>query len=177
MSKSNMTNRRATVAAILICAGTAAMAAPADTPPRDGLKDPRGCMQDWHPGPPGPPGMPGPMGFGEDRPPPYLTGIDLTEEQQDKVFAILHAAAPELREHMKAARKAHEALHDLGQSAAFDSGKAAALAQTEASAESQLALLRTHTDHEIFMVLTPEQRTHLAERRREHDSHGGPPRP
>jgi periplasmic protein CpxP/Spy len=117
------------------------------------------------------------MEFGEERPPPYLMGIDLTEEQQDRLFAILHAAAPELREHMKAARKAHEALRDLGQSTAFDDGKAAALAQTAASAESQLALLRTRTDHEIFMVLTPEQRTHLAEGRREHDSHGAPPRP
>jgi Spy/CpxP family protein refolding chaperone len=113
--------------------------------------------------------MPGFMGpFGDDRPPPYLMGLKLSEEQQDKVFSIMHAASPELREHMKAARKAREALHDLGESDAFDSGKAAALAQAEASAESKLVLLHTRTDHDILMVLTPEQRAQIAERRREH---------
>jgi periplasmic protein CpxP/Spy len=90
---------------------------------------------------------------------------------------ILHAAAPELREHLKAARKAHDALRDLSQSAGYDDGKATALAQTEASAQGQLLLLRTRTDHEIFMILTPEQRARLAERRREHDLHGEPPVP
>jgi periplasmic protein CpxP/Spy len=112
------------------------------------------------------------MGFGEDRPPPYLMGLHLTEEQEDKVFTIMHAAAPEFREHMKAAHKAHEALHDLGESAAFDNAKAAALAQAAATAESQLALLRARTDHEIFVLLTPEQRARIQERRREHESHG-----
>jgi len=38
----------------------------------------------------------------EDRPPPYLLALDLTEEQQDKVFVILHGAAPALREQAKA---------------------------------------------------------------------------
>jgi periplasmic protein CpxP/Spy len=117
------------------------------------------------------------MGFGEDHPPPYLMGLRLTEEQQDKVFTILHAAAPELREHMKAAHKAHEALRDLGESAAFDNAKAAALAQSAATAESQLALLRARTDHEIFSLLTPEQRSRIEERRREHDSRGESPGP
>jgi Spy/CpxP family protein refolding chaperone len=97
--------------------------------------------------------------------------MTLTEEQQDKVFAILHAAAPQLREHMKAARKAHDALRDLGRSAEFDSGKAALLAQSQAAAESQLALLHTRTEHDIYLVLTPEQRAHLADREHEHASH------
>jgi periplasmic protein CpxP/Spy len=162
-------------AAILMFAGSPAIGATGDAPPRDGPKEPRGCMQGRRPEPFAPPGMPGLLGFGEERAPPYLQGIDLTEEQQDKVFSILHAAAPELREHMKAARKAHEALHELGQSAAYDSAKAASLAQSEASAQSQLLLLKTRTDHEIFMIHTSEQRERLTERRREHDSHGEPP--
>jgi protein CpxP len=176
MSKSYARNRlsQGAAAAVLICAASASMGAPGDAPSRDGPNGPHGCGRDSRPGPFGPPGMPGPMGFGEDRPPPYLTGANLTEEQQDKVFSILHAAAPELREHMKAARKAHEALRDLGQSAAYDNNKAASLAQAEASAQSQLTLLRTRTDHEIFMLLTPEQRTRIADRG-EHDSHAEPP--
>jgi Spy/CpxP family protein refolding chaperone len=104
----------------------------------------------------------------------------LSEDQQDKVFAILHAAAPELREHMKAARKAREALGELSHSTAFDSGKAEALAQTQAEAESQVALLRARTDHDIYLVLTPDQRAHIADREHEHADRaheGHPPRP
>jgi Spy/CpxP family protein refolding chaperone len=101
----------------------------------------------------------------------------LSEEQQDKIFAIVHAAAPAIRDHMKAARKARDGLHDLAQSADFSNDKATALAQTESVAEAQLSLLRARTDHDIFMVLSPEQRARLSERRRDRDAppHEGPP--
>ncbi len=167
----------------LICAGGAGAA---DSPNAGGE-----CGQDSRepPGPPGPRGgpgdhggWPGPWGGGPGWPggpgwaAPPDGSISLTEEQQDKVFAILHAAEPALREHMKAARKARDALRDLGQSADFDAAKATQLAQAQAAAESQLSLLRTRTDHDIYLVLTPEQRTHL-ERRRDTgpQGHDGPP--
>jgi periplasmic protein CpxP/Spy len=156
----------------LLCAGGSAMGgAGADGPPGP-MAGPHGCEQDGRRGPPGPPEF-----FGEDHPPPYLMGIKLTEEQQDKIFAILHAAAPESREHMKAARKAREALRDMIQSTAYDNNKASVLAQSEASAMSQLGLLHARTEHDIFLLLTPEQRTQIAERRRQHDGHpdGEPP--
>jgi Spy/CpxP family protein refolding chaperone len=126
----------------------------------------------------------GPEFGGEDRPPPYLIGVRLSEDQQDKVFGILHAAAPEMRERSKAARKAREALRELGQSAEYDAAKAASLAQALGSAEGQLALLRARTDREIFVLLTPEQRARVAEGphaegSREGQPHGaeGPPPP
>ncbi|HUA24890.1 MAG TPA: Spy/CpxP family protein refolding chaperone [Steroidobacteraceae bacterium] len=129
-------------------------------------------------GPPGPPMGFGPMGFGEDRPPPYLIGINLSEAQQDKVFAILHAAAPQLREHEKAARKAREALHRLGQSADYDGGKATGLAQAQADADGQLELLRARADHDIYLLLTPDQKSKLAAHERERHAHeGAPPHP
>lgn len=124
--------------------------------PREGY----GCDQRQH-APPGPPPAFG--GFGEDHPPPYLVDAGLSDEQQDKVFAILHAAAPELREREKAARKAHEALRELGLSAAFDSAKASAMAQAQAAADSQVALIRARADHDIYLTLTPEQRARLSE--------------
>ncbi len=140
----------------------------------------RGCDSEQH-GPPGPPPMvPGfGPGFADDRPPPYLMDAALSDDQQDKMFSIMHTAAPEIRERSRAARKAREGLRELGQSAEFDSGKAAALAQALAAAESQLALLMARTDHDIYLVLTPEQRAHLAERARDRASHPheGPPPP
>ena len=136
-----------------------------------------GCDMEFR-GPPGPPmGPPGPF-FG-DRPPPFLTEVNLTEDQQDKVFAILHAVAPALREQAKAERKAREALHDLGRAAQFDAGNASALAQALGKAESQLALLRVRTEHDLCAVLTDEQRAQVAERERGHEAprHDGPPPP
>jgi Spy/CpxP family protein refolding chaperone len=164
--------RRAGAAAAIAClVGSAAVAGSGDA-----QKDARACGPGW-PAPPRPlgPGFgDGPPLFGpggEDRPPPYLRELHLNEDQDDKVFGILHAAAPEMRERGKAARKAREALHELGQSAQYDASKAAALAQALGAAEGQLALIRARADREIFLLLTPEQRERLAE-----GAHDGPER-
>jgi protein CpxP len=119
----------------------------------------------------GPMGGPPPGPFMGDRPPPFLMELNLTEEQQDKVFAIMHASAPAMRDQFKAVRKAREALHDLGHAAQFDSGNAGSLAQALGKAESQLALLQARNDHDIFAVLTDEQRTQLADHEHEHGPH------
>jgi Spy/CpxP family protein refolding chaperone len=112
-------------------------------------------------------------GFGaEDRPPPYLMGLHLSDDQDDKVFGILHAVAPEMRERSKAARKAREGLREMVRSAQYDAAKAASLAQTLGAADSQLELLRARTDHEIYLLLTPDQRTRIAEGPREDRPHG-----
>ncbi len=156
----------AAAVACLLCSGAFAQ-------PPEGPKESRGCGPQWH-GPPGPPFM-GP-GFGaEDRPPPYLMGLHLSDDQDDKVFGILHAAAPEMRERAKAAHKAREALREMGQSTQYDATKAASLAQALGTAETQLALLRARTDHEIYLLLTPDQRTRMAEAPREDRTHGAEP--
>jgi periplasmic protein CpxP/Spy len=145
------------------------------------------CDMGFHGEPPRPPMGPGFGRFGddheEDRPPPFLMDaflmdVKLSEEQQDKVFAIMHAAAPALREQSKAAHKARDALHELSRSAQFNEGAAATLAQTQGTAESQLALLHTRLEHEVYSLLTPEQQTQVVNRRHEMESHRGegPPR-
>lgn len=95
----------------------------------------------------------GPHGFGG---PPH--GVQLTEAQQDKVFAIMHAAEPRRREHMKAVRKAHEALRAVREADKFDDAKAAAAAKAlgEATAASALQEARVHA--QLDAVLTAEQR-------------------
>jgi protein CpxP len=102
-----------------------------------------------------------PMMGGE---PPFLHGLDLSEAQQDKVFAILHAEAPYLREQGKAARKAQEALRALSQAAQYDDAKAAALAQAGAQALANITLQHVRTGQKLLALLTPEQRKQLAER-------------
>jgi len=114
-----------------------------------------------------------------DIPPPFLAGLTLTEDQQDKVFAILHAAAPALREQEKALRQAREALEDLIATAQYEETRAKALANASANADSQLALLRARTERAIYLLLTPPQRAQLLDRRRERPAHGpgAPPPP
>jgi Spy/CpxP family protein refolding chaperone len=160
------------LAACLIVAAPLAAAAfpPADPAGAAGS----GCGIEFK-GPPGPPMEP----FAMDRPPPYLRELKLSEDQQDKVFAILHAAAPALREHAKAVRRARDGLHELGRSVRFDDANANSLAQALGSAENQLTLLQTRTEHEIYLLLTAEQRAQVADRERALDSHrqdGPPPR-
>jgi Spy/CpxP family protein refolding chaperone len=101
-------------------------------------------------------------GFGPGRP-PFFRGIELSDAQEDKVFAILHAEAPYLREQSRAAAKAHEALRALAKADKYDDAKAVALAQAEATAESNIALQHVRTQQKLLAVLTPEQRKQQAE--------------
>jgi periplasmic protein CpxP/Spy len=103
--------------------------------------------------------------------PPYLAGLTLTEEQQDRVFGILYAAAPAIREQTKALRKARQALGELTTTAQYQEMRAKALADTSAKADSQLALLRARAERDIYLLLTPEQRMRVLERRREKLAH------
>ena len=126
----------------------------------------------------GPDGGPrfGEMGLGFGGPPPFLAGLHLTDEQQDKVFAITYAAAPAIREQAKALRKAHEALHDLNHSEQYDESRVKSLAEAAAKAESQLTVLHMRTEHAIFALLTADQKKQLEEHRQkahEHDDHDG----
>ena len=45
--------------------------------------------------------------------PPHLRGLNLTEAQQDKVFEIMHAQAPVMRDKAKVVRKAESDLRAL----------------------------------------------------------------
>jgi Spy/CpxP family protein refolding chaperone len=95
--------------------------------------------------------------------PPFLRGLDLTEAQRDRIFEITHAQAPLMRQKFKEARTAHEALRDLAISAQYEDGRARVLAAEDAKAGADLALMRVRSEHEIFALLTPEQRKTVQE--------------
>jgi Spy/CpxP family protein refolding chaperone len=113
------------------------------------------------------PGAPGPdMPFGHLP----LHRLNLTEAQQDKLFAIMHAQAPQHRDYDKAIGKAHEALRDLGRADKFDDARAGAASRDLGQAVAAQALLQARTEAQIQAVLTPEQREQLRQHRmRGHD--------
>jgi protein CpxP len=123
-------------------------------------------LAQFGPPPGGPPRMQAPAdephGPGMAPGMPYLRGLALTEAQQDSIFNIMHAQAPQAREQMKQLRKARQALRELSHSDKFDDAKATSLAADIARATSSLALLRARTGAEIWKVLTPEQRQKAA---------------
>ena len=95
--------------------------------------------------------------------PLFMRGVELSEAQEDKVFAILHEEKPYLREQGKAADKAHEALREMAGTDKYDDAKAASLAQAAANAMANIALQRVRTEQKLLAVLTPEQRKKQAE--------------
>lgn len=109
-----------------------------------------------------PDGYPGMLGGG--RPPAFLRGLELTEDQQDQVFRLMHTQALEMRDRGKAIHKAHEALRELANSDDYDEAKARALADTLSERMAEMTLLVASTEHRIYQLLTVEQRKGLEKR-------------
>lgn len=94
--------------------------------------------------------------------------MTLSEAQQDKLFALRHAAEPAEREHEKAERHAHEALRDLAEGGKFTEARAASLAQALGQAVAARSLDRAREQAQFLSVLTPEQRASMQQRDAEH---------
>jgi len=94
--------------------------------------------------------------------PSFLRGINLTEAQRDKVFAIRHAQAPVMRDKFKIVRQSRTDLRALTTAAQFDEARARAIADTGARAMADIAVLKAKGDSEIFALLTPEQKAQAA---------------
>jgi periplasmic protein CpxP/Spy len=111
-------------------------------------------------------------GMGGEMMPPHLRSLNLSEAQRDKVFEIMHAQAPVMREKAKAVRKAEDDLRALSAATDYSDAKARALADTAAKAMSEMTLARAKAERQVFEVLTPEQRKQMAEMK----AAGGPGR-
>jgi Spy/CpxP family protein refolding chaperone len=157
----DMTLTRLTMAAALLaaCCATTFAAGQADAPapgvgpasaPEHGFGDgPRGH---------------GPFGRGPHGHGPF-GGMQLSEAQQDKLFAIEHAAEPQRRQQEKAVRRAHDALRALRDAAQFDEAKAGAASREFGQAIAAKELLEARVHAQAMAVLSPEQREQLRQRR------------
>jgi Spy/CpxP family protein refolding chaperone len=82
----------------------------------------------------------------------------LSEKQHDQIFAIKHAQEAFLYEQEKIIRNAHFDLHKLAASDQYDEEKAKAISEKMGKALSNMFLLRVQEMHQIYALLTPEQR-------------------
>ena len=108
--------------------------------------------------------------------PPYLRGVDLTEAQRDKLFNLMYAQMPTMREQGKLRHKTMQELRALSSAESFDDTKAQQLATQLASIEKDMVLARARNDAKVFAILTPEQRLRAQDARkaREERGHGEP---
>jgi Spy/CpxP family protein refolding chaperone len=158
------------VASLLALAPLVAVAA---EPPGGGIEGDHGGPHPWGPMGPHPgEGHGGGWGPGWRLEPRFLRGLELTDEQRDKIFAIEHAAEPALREQVKALRKAREALRDAAARDAYNEAEVRTSTEAAGRAMSQLALLRIRGEHDIYALLTPAQRAEIASRRERWKAHG-----
>lgn len=97
--------------------------------------------------------------------PHHLMGLKLSESQRDKVFELMHAQAPSLREKAKILHRVEEDLRGLAASPEYSEAKARVLADVSARAMSDMSLARARMDRQILELLTPEQRKQLAEQK------------
>lgn len=111
---------------------------------------------------------------GPESPLHALRGVNLSEAQRDKVFEIMHAQAPAMRERAKAELKANEELRKLAAAPDYSEAKARALSEAIGKAAAEAALARVKVDRQIADALTPEQRKQLAEARAQADVPRGP---
>jgi protein CpxP len=108
-----------------------------------------------------PPGGHGPHHGAQGPGLPFLRGIDLSEAQQDRLFAILHAEAPQLREQGKIEDKAHEALRAMLDAGDFNEARASNHTRALGQAIAARELLRVRTAGQVMALLTPEQRARI----------------
>jgi len=148
-----------------------ALAAPDAPPPGAPAADHAGAAPDAGggpdfdrgPGPRGPGPHPGPHMGGPGL--PFLRGIALSEAQEDRLFAILHAQAPQLREQEKLEIKALDALDAMRASGRVDDAQATAQARALGQAVAAQELLHVRTAAQVMALLTPQQKEAIERRR------------
>lgn len=95
--------------------------------------------------------------------PAYYKDLNLTKDQQEKFRAISAAHQEVMHKNMELLRSNRQAEKDIVQADSFDEYKAQKLAAQDAKvmAANNLATLRFR--HELYQILTPEQRIRFEE--------------
>ena len=91
----------------------------------------------------------------------FPSGIDLTESQRDQIFSIKHKQEALFYEQGKIVRKAHIELHKLVTSDQYDDDKAKAMTEKLGKAIGNIKFLQVQEKHQIYALLTPEQRNYI----------------
>jgi protein CpxP len=124
----------------------------------------------------------GPHGRGFGGPGIELRGLELTDTQKAQVHQIMTAERPTLTPLMQQEMQNHQQMTALVRGGSFEEAKAQPIAAQEATIHSQITVERAKIEAQIYQLLTPDQKTKLAERDakrgqwiRQHEQAGPPP--
>ena len=99
-----------------------------------------------------------------------LRKLDLTEEQQDKVFELMHEQKPIMRDKMKEMRQTRQVIHDAVMSEAYNAEQINQLADQQGKMVAEMIKMRTNNFNQIYSILTPEQKEKAREMREKFES-------
>jgi protein CpxP len=108
-----------------------------------------------------------------------LRQLDLTADQHSQVKAIWEKEKPAMQPLMQQLHQNHTAMRALEANGAFDEAKTRALATQNSQAMIELQVEHARIKSEIMQILTPEQKTKLAQIEANHEArmqkHAPPP--
>jgi len=87
--------------------------------------------------------------------------LDLSDEQQESVKAIMHGLKTQERQLMKEMKAGHEQLKELIKADSYDETAVAALAEKEGSLAAERLMSASRAMSEIYGLLSDEQRVEL----------------
>jgi Spy/CpxP family protein refolding chaperone len=102
----------------------------------------------------------------------WLKGLDLSEAQRDRMFEIMHAQAPKMREQRKALQAARKELGQFSTAAQLDATQVQAASTKVAQAMASMIEHQVRTRNALFQQLTPEQQKTVQARMTAMQEHG-----
>lgn len=102
--------------------------------------------------------------------PPYLKKLNLTDEQKGKIESLVQNQAQVMHDKIKVMHEAKMELRHIPMSSEYDEAKVKALSESSAKEMAEIAELHARTDHQIYQLLTPEQRKQMEEQRAKFES-------
>lgn len=102
------------------------------------------------------------------RMPPFYKELNLSQDQQEKLRAISAAHQEVMHKNMEALRSTRQAEKEVVQANSFDEYKAQKLAAQDAKVMEANNLATLRFRHELYQILTPEQRTKFEAMRNQH---------
>lgn len=96
-------------------------------------------------------------------------GLNLTEEQKDKIQDLIKDGSEDQKDAFKDGMKYNQKLRELSASDDYSKDKAEDIAKDGAKVLTKAAVDRAEVDNKIFNVLTPEQKTKYKENLKQRD--------
>lgn len=95
--------------------------------------------------------------------------LDLTSAQQEQIKSIMQKEKPAIQPLFQQMAQFHSQMRQLEDSSAFDEAKVRALAAQQSQVMTEMIVQKARIKSEMLQVLTPEQKTKLAQLEAKHE--------